>query len=258
MDANKISLDGKVAIVTGAGMGMGAATARLMAARGAKVVVADRNPAAAEDTAATIRAEGGNAEAFIVDVTDEAAVAELVAYTVRTFGRLDCAVNNAAIAPDSKSIAEADMAEWDRVIAVNLRSVMLCLKYEIAQMLRQGGGGAIVCTGSVSSVRPQPSNSAYVAAKHGVVGLIKTAALEYAAQGIRVNTVLPGAIDTPMLRSALQTTGASETDTAAALTLFGRLGAPSEVAEANAWLCSDAASFITGAALAVDAGYLAR
>ncbi len=258
MNPNLVSLDGKVAIITGAGMGMGAATARLFSARGAKVVVSDINTAAAEETAASIRADGGTVHVTTTDVAEENAVKEMVAETVAIFGRLDCAVNNAAITPDVLSIADADMTMFDKVIRVNLRSVMLCMKYEIRQLLSQGSTGAIVNVGSVSSVRPQPNNAAYVAAKHGVIGLTKTGSLEYAPQGIRVNAVLPGAIDTPMLRGALETTGFKEQDFAPALSLFGRFGRPQEVAEASAWLCSDAASFVTGHSLAVEAGYLTR
>ncbi|MDE2404854.1 MAG: glucose 1-dehydrogenase [Sphingomonadales bacterium] len=251
-------LDGKVAIVTGAGMGMGAATARVMAGYGARVVVSDIDGKAAEATAASVRAAGGTAHVVLCDVADEAQVETLVAQTVAVFGRLDCAVNNAAITPDTLPIAEADMAAWDRVIDVDLRSVMLCMKHQIRQFLAQGGGGAIVNVGSVSSFRPQPANSAYVAAKHGVIGLTKTGSLEYAPQGIRVNAVLPGAIDTPMLRGALDANGFTEAEFAPALSLFGRFGRPEEVAEASAWLCSDASSYVTGHALAVEAGYLTR
>ncbi|MEY4722387.1 MAG: hypothetical protein RIQ46_2112 [Pseudomonadota bacterium] len=251
-------LDGKVAIVTGAGMGMGAATAGVMAGYGAKVIVSDINVPAAEQTAEAIRAAGGIAHVVACNVADEEQVKALVAQTVATFGRLDCAVNNAAITPDVLPIAEADMAVWDRVIDVDLRSVMLCMKYEIRQFLAQGGGGAIVNVGSVSSFRPQPANSAYVAAKHGVIGLTKTGSLEYAPQGVRVNAVLPGAIDTPMLRGALEANGFTEEEFAPALSLLGRFGRPEEVGEASAWLCSDAASYITGHSLAVEAGYLTR
>jgi glucose 1-dehydrogenase len=251
-------LDGKVAIVTGGGMGMGAATARVMAGYGAKVMVADRNIDAARETVAGILAAGGEAVANGCDVAEEDQVQAMVAACVAAFGRLDCAVNNAAIAPDLLPIAQADMAVWDRVISVDLRSVMLCMKYEIRQMLAQGQGGAIVNIGSVSSVRPQPGSSAYVAAKHGVIGLTKTGSVEVASQGIRVNAVMPGAIDTPMLRQALDDTGYTEADFAPALSLFGRFGRPEEVAEASAWLCSNAASYVTGHALGVEAGYLTR
>jgi NAD(P)-dependent dehydrogenase (short-subunit alcohol dehydrogenase family) len=254
----KHRLDGKVAIITGAGMGMGAATAKVFAGYGAKVIVSDINVAVAEETAAAIRATGGTAHVVLCDVAEEEQVAALVAETVATYGRLDCAVNNAAITPDVLPIAEADMEVWDRVIRVDLRSVMLCMKYEIRAFLAQGSPGAIVNVGSVSSFRPQPANSAYVAAKHGVIGLTKTGSLEYAGRGIRVNAVLPGAIDTPMLRGALATTGFTEADFAPALSLFGRFGRPEEVAEASAWLCSDAASYVTGHSLGVEGGYLTR
>lgn len=253
-----VSLEGRVAIVTGAGVGMGAATARLLAARGASVVVSDINPDTAAATAAAIREAGGTAHAVRTDVADEAQVEALVAETVATFGRLDCAVNNAAITPDNLPIHKADMAVFDKVLSVDLRSVMLCMKYEIKQLLVQDSSGPIVNIASVSSVRPQPNNAAYVAAKHGVIGLTKTGSLEYAGRGIRVNAVLPGAIDTPMLRGALETTGFTEADFAPALSLFGRFGRPDEVAEASAWLCSDASSYVTGHSLAVEGGYLTR
>ena len=251
-------LNGKVAIVTGAGMGMGAATARVFTAYGAQVVVSDINAAAAAETAQAIRAAGGTAEVILCDVAEEDQVKALVEQTVARFGRLDCAVNNAAITPDVLPIAEADMEVWDRVIRIDLRSVMLCMKYEIRQFLAQGSKGAIVNVGSVSSFRPQPANSAYVAAKHGVIGLTKTGSLEYAGQGIRVNAVLPGAIDTPMLRHALVQNNFTEEDFAPALSLFNRFGKPEEVAEASAWLCSDASSYVTGHSLAVEGGYLTR
>lgn len=258
MKADNTSLAGRVAIVTGAGVGMGHATARLLAARGAKVIVSDINEATARQTVEAIRADGGTADLVLCDVAQEDQVAALVARTVELFGRLDCAVNNAAITPDVLPIAEADMAVFDKVLAVDLRSVMLCMKYEIRQFLAQGSKGSIVNVGSVSSFRPQPNNAAYVAAKHGVIGLTKTGSLEYAPQGIRVNAVLPGAIDTPMLRGALESNGFSEEEFAPALSLFGRFGKPEEVAEASAWLCSDASSYVTGHSLAVEGGYLTR
>lgn len=251
-------LDNKIVIVTGAGMGMGAATAEVAAGYGAKVVVSDINAAAAAETAESIRAAGGDAHVVLCDVGEEEQVKALIEETVRHFGRLDCAVNNAAITPDSLSIADADMEVWDRVIHIDLRSVMLCMKYEIRQLLAQGSRGSIVNVSSVSGVRPQPGNSAYVAAKHGVIGLTKTGSLEYAGQNIRVNAVLPGAINTPMFRDALEANGFQEADFAAALSLFGRIGKPEEVAEASVWLCSDASSYVTGHSLAVEAGYLTR
>jgi NAD(P)-dependent dehydrogenase (short-subunit alcohol dehydrogenase family) len=258
MSNAKNRLDNKVVIVTGAGMGMGEATAQVCAGYGAKVIVSDINETAGNQTVDSIRAAGGEAHFVRCDVGEEEQVKALIEETVRHFGRLDCAVNNAAITPDSLPIADADMTAWDRVIHVDLRSVMLCMKYEIRQLLAQGGGGSIVNIGSVSSFRPQPANSAYVAAKHGVIGLTKTGSLEYAGQGIRVNAVLPGAINTPMFRDALEANGFQESDFAAALSLFGRIGKPEEVGEASAWLCSDASSYVTGHSLAVEAGYLTR
>jgi NAD(P)-dependent dehydrogenase (short-subunit alcohol dehydrogenase family) len=251
-------LDGKVAIVTGAAMGMGEATARVFAAAGAHVLVSDIDPERGQATVERIQGDGGSASFCRTDVSKAADTEAMVRTAVERFGRLDCAVNNAAVTPDTHPLAELDEQEFDRVLAVDLKGVALCLKYEVAQMLRQGDGGAIVNIGSVSSFRPQPNNAAYVAAKHGVIGLTKVASLENAPQGIRVNTVCPGAIDTPMIRGALETVGSTEEEFAPLLSLFGRFGKPEEVAQASLWLCSDRASYVTGAILAVDAGYTSR
>ncbi len=258
MNPDLVNLAGKVIIVTGAGAGMGLATARLLAARKAQVIVSDIDEANGAAAAEMIRCEGGEACFIAANVAIEAEVEALVAGTVATYGRLDCAVNNAAISPDRQPIHDADMAEFDKVLNVDLRSVMLCMKYEIRQILSQGSNGSIVNIGSVSSVRPQLHSAGYVAAKHGVIGLTKAGSLEYAGQGIRVNAVLPGAIDTPMLRRAMAANGRTEAEFASALSLFGRFGKSEEVAEASAWLCSDAASYVTGHSLAVDGGYLTR
>src|ERR1700754_4775372 len=251
-------LEGKVAIVTGAAMGMGEATARLFAAAGAQVLVSDINAELGEATAESIREAGGDATFWRTDVSRASDVEAMVNAAVERYGRIDCAVNNAAVTPDTHPIAELDEDEWDRVVAVDLKGVALCLKYEIRQMLAQGGGGAIVNIGSVSAHRPQPHNAAYVAAKHGVIGLGKVASLEAAPQGIRVNTVCPGAIDTPMIRGALETVGLTEAEFAPQISLLGRFGQPQEVGEASLWLCSDRASYVTGAVLNVDAGYTSR
>ena len=251
-------LDGKVAIVTGAAMGMGEATARVFATAGAHVLVSDVNEELGRATVERIEQSGGSAAFCRTDVSRAADVEAMVQAAVTRFGRLDCAVNNAAVTPDTHPIAELDEQEWDRILAVDLKGVALSLKYEIAQMLAQGHGGAIVNIGSVSSFRPQPENAAYTAAKHGVIGLTKVASLENAPLGIRVNTVCPGAIDTPMVRGALETVGMTEAEFAPIISLFGRFGKPEEVAQASLWLCSDQASYITGAALAVDAGYTSR
>lgn len=254
-------LKDKVAIVTGAALGMGAATARLFAEAGARVVVADTNEPLGRRVVGAIEAAGGTAVFHKVDVSSGAEVAQMVQATVERFGRLDIAVNNAAVAPDTRPLAEMDEEQFDSVIAVDLKGVALCLKHELAQMIRQGKGGSIINIGSVSSFRPQPNNSAYVAAKHAVIGLTKVAALENGVHNIRVNAVAPGAIETPMLRNALAEICASEADEAAfrsALSLLGRFGDAREVAQATLWLASDQASYVTGATLSVDAGYANR
>ncbi len=251
-------LEGKVAIITGAAMGMGEATARVFASAGAHVLVSDIDSELGEATVERIERDGGSASFCRTDVSRAADADAMVRAAVQRYGRLDCAVNNAAVTPDTHPIAELDESEWDRILAVDLKGVALCLKYELAQMLSQGDGGAIVNIGSVSSFRPQPANAAYTAAKHGVIGLTKVASLENAPQGIRVNTVAPGAIDTPMIRGALETVGLTEAEFAPVLSLFGRFGRPEEVAQASLWLCSDQASYVTGAVLNVDAGYTSR
>jgi NAD(P)-dependent dehydrogenase (short-subunit alcohol dehydrogenase family) len=251
-------LDGRVAIVTGAAMGMGEATARTFAAAGAHVLVSDINQDMGEATVERIQQDGGSAAFHRTDVSKAADAEAMVRAAVEQYGRLDCAVNNAAVTPDTHPIADLDEEEFDRVLAVDLKGVALCLKYEIAQMLQQGDGGAIVNIGSVSSFRPQPHNAAYVAAKHAVIGLTKVASLENAPLRIRVNTVCPGAIDTPMIRGALETVGMTEAEFAPQISLLGRFGRPDEVAQASLWLCSDQSSYVTGAVLAVDAGYTSR
>jgi NAD(P)-dependent dehydrogenase (short-subunit alcohol dehydrogenase family) len=181
-------LDGKVAIVTGAAMGMGEATARVFAAAGAHVLVSDINPELGEATVERIRRDGGSASYCRTDVSSAADAEAMVRTAVERHGRLDCAVNNAAVTPDTHPVAELDEQEFDRVLAVDLKGVALCLKYEVAQMLEQGDGGSIVNIGSVSSFRPQPNNAAYVAAKHGVIGLTKVASLENAPLGGSAST----------------------------------------------------------------------
>jgi glucose 1-dehydrogenase len=253
-----ISLSGKVALVTGAAMGMGEATARLFAKAGAKVMVADINEALGNAVAQSIRDDGGEASFVLADMSSVPSIAAMVDAVVATYGRLDAAVNNAAILVESAPIAELDEAHFDKTIAVNLKGVAFCLKYEIAQMLRQGDGGAIVNIASVNAFRPQPKSVAYNTTKHGLLGLTKTAALENGAHGIRINAVAPGTIKTPMLMDALEEIGQTEAQFASKLSLFKRFGTPDEVAQANLWLVSDHASFVTGTTLAVDAGYTGR
>ncbi|MCX5400381.1 SDR family NAD(P)-dependent oxidoreductase [Streptomyces sp. NBC_00102] len=251
-------LEGKVAIVTGAAMGMGAATAILFAEAGAKVVAADMNEERGRAVVAEIEAAGGTAVFHQVNIADSAQVKGMVEAAVAAFGRLDVAVNNAALTPDDKLTAEFDEDYWDRLMSVDLKGNALCLKYELQQLIAQGDGGSIVNISSVSGFRPQPANPAYVAAKHGVNGLTKTAAMEYGAQNIRVNAVAPGAIDTPMLRGALDQFGFTEEEYAPQLSLLNRFGQPREVAQASLWLASDQASYVTGSVIHVDAGYTSR
>ncbi|MFE0748930.1 SDR family NAD(P)-dependent oxidoreductase [Gordonia sp. NPDC058843] len=249
-------MHGRVAIVTGGSSGMGAATARLLALSGARVLVADLDDERGTATVDEINEAGGTAAFSRVDVSDEDDVANMVATAVSLWGRLDCAVNNAALPPDTAPIVDLDVATFDRIVAVNLRSVALCLKYQLRQMVLQQSG-SIVNLGSVSSVKARVHNPGYVATKHGVVGLTKTAALEHGRDQIRVNAVLPGGIDTPMIRAARAASGNTPPDEFG-LSLFGRLGTPDEIAEACFWLCSDRSSYVTGHSLAVDAGFLAR
>ncbi|MGP6146009.1 SDR family NAD(P)-dependent oxidoreductase [Jeotgalibaca sp. A122] len=252
-----LNLNDKVAIVTGAAMGMGKATAELFAQVGAKVIIADYNEEEGQKTADGIRKNGGEATFIKVDVSKEEQVKNLVEKTVETYGRLDVAVNNAAITPDDKPIAEMDMDYYDRLMSVDLKGIMLCMKYEIQQMLKQGGKSSIVNTSSVSGLRPQPANPAYVTAKHGVIGATKAAAMDYSSKGIRINTVCPGAIDTPMLQNALVQFGLDPVAYAKQLSMLGRFAEAEEVAQANLWLCSDLSSYVTGATIAVDGGYTA-
>jgi NAD(P)-dependent dehydrogenase (short-subunit alcohol dehydrogenase family) len=250
-------LDGKVALVTGGGGDIGRATALAMVREGARVAVADLAAAAAHDTAALINTAGGQAIALVGDVTRAADVRAMVGDTVAAYGRLDCAFNNAGIAPYQVDAEGHLTAEWpeesfDRMIAVNLKSVWLCMKEEIPQMLSQGGG-AIVNTGSIAGLIGLQTSSAYAAAKHGVIGLTKTAALEYATGHIRVNAVCPGFIETKMTEDTMRRRGAA----IMAQIPFGRMGQPGEIAEMVVWLCSERASYVTGAAYNVDGGWMA-
>jgi glucose 1-dehydrogenase len=250
--------DGQVAIVTGASGGMGRAVALAFAAAGASVVAADLTEDAGRETVEQIGQAGGRAVFVPTDVSDAAAVKALVARATGDFGRLDCAVNAAAIEGERGPLHEVDDEVFDRIIAVNLRSIFLCMKHEILAMLAAGRGGAIVNIASTNSFRPQPHQSAYTASKHGVLGMTRNAAVDYGAEGIRINAICPGAIDTPMLRNAIEGRGRDPQEVADRLSVLGRFGEPEEIAAAALWLCSDASSFTVGHALAVDGGYLAR
>jgi len=251
-------LEGKVAIVTGAAMGMGEATAKLFAEAKAKVVIADFNEDKGKAVVQAIKEAGGEAAFVKVDISKSDEVKAMVKFAVDTFGKLDVAVNNAALTPDDKLASEFDEAYWDRLIAVDLKGTALCMKYELQQLLKQGNGGSIINISSVSGFRPQPNNIAYVAAKHGVVGMTKVAALENGPHNIRVNSVAPGAIDTPMLRGALEQFGFTEAEYAPQLSLLNRFGKPEEIAQASLWLASDASSYVTGTTIHADAGYTSR
>jgi NAD(P)-dependent dehydrogenase (short-subunit alcohol dehydrogenase family) len=251
-------LEGKVAIVTGAAMGMGEATAKLFAKARAKVVVADLNEEKGQAVVDEIIKDGGTATFIKVDISDSEQVQNLVNETVKRYHRLDVAVNNAALTPDDKPAAEFNEDYWDKLMAIDLKGTALCMKYELQQMIKQGNGGSIINISSVSGFRPQPNNIAYVAAKHGVVGMTKVAALEYGGHNIRVNSVAPGAIDTPMLRSALEQFGLNEEEYAPQLSLLNRFGQADEIAQASLWLASDQSSYITGTTIHADAGYTSR
>ena len=244
------ALADKVALVTGAGSGIGRAAAVAFGHAGAKVVLADVDVAGGQETASLL--QGASHEAVFVrtDVSQAGEVKALVAATIRTFRRLDCAHNNAGIEGELTLLADYSEAAWDRVMAVNLKGVWLCLKHEIAWM-RDHGGGAIVNTASVAGLIGSPYLPAYAASKHGVIGLTKAAALGYATAGIRVNAICPGYIDTPMLarNPKLEARAVDRTP-------LGRLGTPEEVAAAVVWLCSDAAAFMTGHAMVMDGGMI--
>jgi NAD(P)-dependent dehydrogenase (short-subunit alcohol dehydrogenase family) len=248
--------ENKIALVTGGSYGIGKATAIAFAQRGAKVVIADWMEDPNQDVMKTITALGTEVLFVKCDVSRGSEVKALIEKTVSTFGRLDYAFNNAGIEGASASTHECTEENWEKVIGVNLKGVWLCMKYEIAQMLKQGKG-AIVNNASIAGLVGFQNIPAYVASKHGVIGLTQNAALEYAKLGIRVNTVCPGVIRTPMID---RFTGKSKEVEKQFETMepVGRLGAPEEVAEAVVWLCSDASSFITGDAIPVDGGWVAQ
>ena len=249
-------LEGKVALVTGASSGIGRESALAFASAGARVVVSDVVVDDGEETVSQIQSKSGEATFVRADVSQTAEVEALVRHTIETYGRVDCAHNNAGIEGDMAPTAECAEANWDRTIGINLKGVWLCMKYEIPEMLRQGGG-AIVNTSSAAGLVGFANLPAYVASKHGIAGLTRTAALEYAEQGIRVNAVCPGVIHTPMIDRIVSGDAQAEAQFTA-LEPVGRMGSPAEVAQAVVWLCSDAASFVTGIAMPVDGGFVAQ
>jgi len=245
-----MKLAGKVALVTGGGSGIGRAAALALAAEGAKVVVSDVNVAGGDETVHMI---GADSATFVrCDVSQAAEVESLVTQTLHTYGRLDCAVNNAGVGGDMTPIDRQSDATWELVMNVNLKGVWLCMKHEIPAMLN-GGGGSIVNVASVAGLVGFRYNAPYAASKHGVIGLTRSAALEYASKGIRVNAVCPGFTDTPMVDDLKQLNPQMAEATIKAIPMR-RLGRPEEIAQAVLWLCCDDSSFVTGHALAIDGG----
>jgi NAD(P)-dependent dehydrogenase (short-subunit alcohol dehydrogenase family) len=249
-------LEGKVALITGAGSGIGQATSRVFAREGAKIVLADVIEEGGQRTLKMVQDLGAEAAFIRCDVAKWADVEGVVAIAVRTYGRLDCAFNNAGIEGDRGDTHECTEQNWQRVMAINLTGVWLCMKAEIAQLLKQGGGGAIVNTSSGAGLAGVPHMPAYVAAKHGVAGLTRAASLEYGKHKIRINAVCPGPIRTPMLGRLTHERPDVEARFARSEPLR-RLGEPGEIAEAVAWLCSDRASYVTGLPMPVDGGFMA-
>lgn len=246
---------GKSVLVTGGASGIGRAAALAFARAGACVTVCDVTVAGGEETVALIKQADGQAIFVKADVTRAAEVEALIDQAVATYGRLDCAFNNAGIEIEHQPLAEADEETFDRLINVNVKGTWLCMKYEIRQMLKQGGG-AIVNTASVAGLVGAPSQPIYAASKHAVVGLTKTAAAEYGRAGIRINSVCPGVIRTPMMEQAIAREPRRE-KSIQKIHPIGRLGEAEEIANAALWLCSDSASFVTGHQLAVDGGLVA-
>ncbi len=249
------ALEGKAALVTGGGSGVGRASALAMARAGAMVTVADVNEDGGKETAALVLEKGADVDFVRADVTQPDDVAAMVDKTVARWGHLDCAVNNAGTTGASAPTADYTLDDWARTIELNLTSVFLCLKHEIPVMLERGG--AIVNMASGAGLVGFPGLPAYVASKHGVVGLTRAAAMEYAGQGVRINAICPGSTRTPMLEGFIG--GDEQVERMLTRPIpVGRLGRPEEIAEAVVWLCSDAASFVVGHALAVDGGTVMR
>lgn len=248
----KKNMEGKVAMVTGSAMGIGLACARAFAYAGATVVMVDIRDT--EEEAQQLVDAGYKAVSYTCDVSDVKAVKKMVDWIVKTYGRLDTAHNNAGIQTPQRPMAEITEDEFDRTVAVDLKGVWNCMKYEIEQMLKQEYGGAIVNTSSQGGITGFPGQAAYISCKHGVIGLTRTAAMDYAAKGIRINAVCPGVILTPMAEDLISRNPDLEKELVRDIPA-GRLGKPEEIADAVLWLCSPQASFVHGHALLVDGGF---
>lgn len=247
-------LTDKIALITGGGSGIGAAAVDVFAREGASVIIADRDVAAGNVVATSITERGGKAVFVEVDIADARSVSAMIAAGVAAFGRVDCAFNNAGVPDRSTSLLNSDQANWDRVMATNLEGLWHCLRLEIEHMLAQGGG-AIVNNASRSALVGIPTDAIYGAAKHGVIGLTRAAAVEFAGRGVRVNAICPGLVETPLTQERF---GDRLSNVAANANPLGRMAQAREIAEAAAWLCSDAASFVVGVALPIDGGATAR
>ncbi len=241
---------GKVAFVTGAASGIGRATAVAFAAEGARVAILDRTEDALHETAYRVRNAGGEVLTLACDVSRPEEVAAAVARTVERFGRLDIAFNNAGVENKAAPVAEIELEEWDRILNINLRGTFVCMKHELAQMVRQGSG-VVINTSSGAGICGVAGGAAYAASKHAIIGLSKSAALDYAKSNIRVNAVLPGNIETPMMDRFTE----GDIQKAIDLEPVGRLGKPEEIADAVLWMSADLGAFITGASISVDGGW---
>jgi NAD(P)-dependent dehydrogenase (short-subunit alcohol dehydrogenase family) len=252
-----LSYENKVALVTGAGSGLGLATAKAFAESGASVVLADWNEKAVRSATAELAAQGHNTLAIHCDVADDAQVEAMIEQTVATFGRLDAAYNNAGVQNVLAETADYPREDYDRVMAINLRGVWSCMKFELRQMRKQGSGTIVNCS-SLGGLMGGPERASYHAAKHGVIGLTKSAALEYAARGIRINAVCPGLIETAMSDQMKAAGQAEALDAMLKEVPIGRIGRAEEIADVVLWLCSSASSLVVGQAIAADGGYTVR